>query len=425
MITFMDGFDHYTTNAQLLHKWSGTSPGTLVPSAGAARYSGQGVALAANQVIYSAVRGAPASTMTIGLALYRTSASAQGYIGLCETVSNDPSIRVRVKTDGNVQVENWSGTAWVQLGVTTTAPVAASTWYYVTIVVNYASTTSGYVHVLVNTTRVLALDSVITRTSGSLTTLGAFAFYNEAGQSYIDDVYVSNTAVLYGSGTNLPCRIVTMLPTGAGDLTQLALYGAATNWQAVASQTPPTIGTKYVSGLSHGIKDLYTLGPAISTGTYIFAVNVLLYGSNAAASFAAFAPVVKCGGTSPGTFYGEALPLTASPAYRQKIWTTNPAGSSASYGGWTPAEVNAMQAGLMVYNAATPALPAGAKTIYLPAALLEATPGKAYSVRVTAIAPTGTLARDAAGVCTAVTIDDGGVAFAHQFVIEVLRWTGP
>lgn len=57
-------------------------------------------------------------------------------------------------------------------------------------------------------------------------------------------------------------RIVVLVPSGAGNSTQLAVTGAATNWQAVAD-IPPDGDTSYVSTATVGQKDLYALSPTI------------------------------------------------------------------------------------------------------------------------------------------------------------------
>ena len=121
MITFMDSFDHYTTNAQAAAQMDGH---VSCRARGLRQLQRVGVGARAFSLGTGQVNLLCGPRLSVRehdhwpFALSHVRKRAVLRWILRETVSNDPSVRVRVQTDGNIQVQRWSGTAWEQIGIT-------------------------------------------------------------------------------------------------------------------------------------------------------------------------------------------------------------------------------------------------------------------------------------------------------------------
>ena len=363
--------------------------------------------------------------MTAGAAVYRGTGAALSFY--LDATASLPAMRCKIATDGTMEIDRWDTSAWTNIGVSggwgtsggpTTVPAGA--WHYVTVACCYTnSAPTGYVIVYLDGVAMIVVNPIQMNTSGGVSLTG-FRLGVDTGTVYFDDVYAANQKGLNSSQDLVPVQITTAMPAGAGDLTQLTLAGAATNWQAVSPAAPPSgTWTNYVYGPADGLADLYTTGNPIPSGKTVYAFAMRWWAQASDSTPCGFAPVYKLAGLSPNPYAGAPQILGVTPGYyASPIYTSLPGGYTAL----TPTNINALQIGLAAARpTASPNPLAATQYLYLPSTLLTHTNGTQYSVRVTAIAPFGGVAADAASVCTSFSVLDNGFAQAAQLLMEVLR----
>ena len=110
-LLFLDGFDHYNTNAQLLAKWTASSDNTIAPTTGSAsRWSGgRGLSLSNNQWVKFFTSANATWDCTFGVSLYRTSSSATASLRMVDPTGT-PITRFDITAAGAVDPWNWLGT---------------------------------------------------------------------------------------------------------------------------------------------------------------------------------------------------------------------------------------------------------------------------------------------------------------------------
>jgi hypothetical protein len=152
---------------------------------------------------------------------------------------------------------------------------------------------------------------------------------------------INQVRVRYDAYTAGLAQSITLLPNAAGDLTNLSLSGAPTNWQA--TNTDDT-DTSYVYGTGGSFAgDLYNLNDTSQTGTID---NVVVYikvrGTISSSGPGGVAETsIKTGGV---TFNGAGVNVTTSYQTFSTTYTVNPQTSSA----WTWAQINSLQAGVQL-----------------------------------------------------------------------------
>lgn len=131
-------------------------------------------------------------------------------------------------------------------------------------------------------------------------------------------------------------RVNTQLTVGAGDLTQMSVFGAANNWDAVNEFV--LTDAEYVYTSTIGNSDLYAMNPSI-TAQNIFGVQVVGAWRQDDATQMRGQSLIK----THGTVYEGALTneLAQTYHYYRDVYDLNPNTGV----GWTAAELNAIQAG--------------------------------------------------------------------------------
>ncbi len=428
-LLFLDGFDHYATNAQLRMKWTASSDSNIAPTTGSAsRWSGgRGVALGTGQWLgYYAPAASGTAWMTVGAAVYRPSGAALSlYIDATSTL---PAVRFEILSDGNVLLYRWDTSAYTYISAGTgNGPVTAAAWHYITVASCYTTSGAygaGYMIVSLDGTEILNITPITTNTSGGVSCTG-FRIGSDSGTVYIDDVYATNQRGLNATCDMLPVRVATVFPAGdVANATQFTRVGSGLtgNWQAVMPSAPPTGDwTPYLFGAAEGQNDLYATGNPIPDGKTIYGFVMRWWARASDSTPCGFAPMFNLTGLSPNPYLGPPQLLSASGLYYvTPIYTALPDGSAAL----AVQNMNALQIGLMASRPTTSANPPqGAQYFHLPVDWLPHLndPNQWYSVRVTALAPFNGTATDAASDCTSFQIRDTGLAQVAQLLMEVLR----
>lgn len=206
------------------------------------------------------------------------------------------------------------------------------------------SQTSGLVEVRVNKVVVI---SYVGRTANLFTPLlglplgwdGLFyAGTNGTPIFMVDDRYLLDNTGANNTDYLGNVRVNCQLPTAAGDLTEMSVYGVAANWNAV--NKPSLVETEYVFDATMGHRDLYTLDPNVSAQN-ILGVQVTGAHRQDDSTQLKSNILLKTGGT---LFTGPDHNLAQNYHYYRDMYELNPSTSA----GWTPAQLNLLQAGQQV-----------------------------------------------------------------------------
>jgi len=157
-----------------------------------------------------------------------------------------------------------------------------------------------------------------------------------------DDLRINSTAGSVNNGRPGDEAIRLVVPTGAGDLTQLSRGGtdSGANWSQV-DEVPPTGGTDYVHGASAGLCDLYATDDFPVSA--ISAIAVLGQVANSDGAGGSVALPTK---TGAGQSDGSAFALTLTWTIQTRLLETDPADGGA----WTAAKLAGLQLGAKVVS---------------------------------------------------------------------------
>ncbi len=136
---------------------------------------------------------------------------------------------------------------------------------------------------------------------------------------------------------------VTLRPNAAGDLTELFVFGAASNYLAV-DEVSPDDDTTYVYNSSDGSvngADLYNFNNHTIESGEITDLTVYIYAKTLGTG--QYDIFMKTGGTQYTKGAGN---LTGSYATYSKSWTSNPQSGLL----WTWADIDAIQAGGYLFD---------------------------------------------------------------------------
>lgn len=157
---------------------------------------------------------------------------------------------------------------------------------------------------------------------------------------WLDDLYVCDSLGAVNNNFLGDVRVQAILPNGAGAYTQWdGLVGAATHWQAQASN-PPDDDASYVSDslAIPGHLDSYALGNVTPTSGTVPAVQVSAYTRKDDAGIRTLATMVRSGAVDA---VGANVNLGNAYIDLTQVYELDPGGAA-----WTIATVNALEAGV-------------------------------------------------------------------------------
>lgn len=332
MLRFIDGGDHLAT-ADINLKWN-NSYGVTV-SSGTGRFAGNSLKLGAYaDGSFLQVTLDNQATWIVGMGLMPSGfpSTSAPIIRLLD--AGTQQVELRLNPDGTLSVTR-NGTS--VSGGTSSFALRAGTYYFIELKVTIADAISA------NTCKVNVNGAtVITVTTGqdlqntANATANSVTLHGPASNSHIDDVFVCDGTGTANNDFLGDCRVVTLLPNAAGDKSEMAVTGAASNYLAV-NGNPQDGDTSYVSSSTTGQIDLYNLADLTLTGT-IKGVQIDLTARKDDAGARQMAAVVKSGGTE---YAGATFNPGTSYLVFRDIRETDPATGVA----WVAGGVNALQAG--------------------------------------------------------------------------------
>lgn len=230
---------------------------------------------------------------------------------------------------------------------TSTTAFIADTWHVIEWRTLISTATTGTSEVWLDGTRVINFSGDNSNTAVlNVQTLQLGQISNGIGSAtglYIayDDIAVNDTAGSVNNGRIGEGRVVLLTPNGAGSNTGLSRGGTdtGTNYSQTNELPPSMAQFVYSSGV--GVRDTYALTNLPANIQAINVAEVITLSQNSEAGPGSLGLTVKSGAT---TNEGTAQPLTMTPAYLRQQYETDPNTTAA----WTPAAVNALEAGVTV-----------------------------------------------------------------------------
>jgi hypothetical protein len=346
-VVFVDGQSHYTTAAQGRDKYAYT---LNAPSAGTGAHGAPGIAGDQNAV------GAQynfAGSVEREFSLYLDTPSLGEPRNLWALFDNNfPQLWADVQTDGSIKIWNgvMAGGAFSAYGTRDTllGTVPAGSLQFNVNNIHKVSVlhdgTTGTLEYKLNGVTVLTLSNVNTAPSGNDQSTILYIGYRSILPGIVgsSDSIRSHVIIADAIGDIVGNpRLGALFPDGVGnssDWTPLA----GDNWENV-EETTPDDDSSYVESDTVGHVDTYSMEDTASDAT-ISAVAVTARIKKTDANSRTVAAVLRISGTD--YVHPAAKGVPGDYAYLQWIWTENP----ATLAPFTPAEVNAIEAGIKVIS---------------------------------------------------------------------------
>lgn len=331
-IFFFDSMAHYTTNAELLTKWDANFGSAPVASSGAFGYYG----VRPNNDAMALMVNFPSVT-TLELSAYFI---AKAQFGQWIEFWNGSNIQLRfhIFSDGHMNAVR--GTS-PDLGSSAAAAISFGVQHHLHIKIVFSQTV-GTIDVKIDGVNILSLSGQDTSAEAvaDCTQLRLFG----GGSSNVADCIWSHVALGNAAGdiTGRP-RVQAVFPDGAGNYSQWNRLSGAANYEMVDEQFPDE-DTTYVYESTVNDRDSYLYSNFLATTDTVLAVAVVPRARTDDAASRSIKTFVRAAGADHD--HPDTVAVPGSYGYLQQIYQVNPATGLA----WTPAEVNAIEAGIKVVS---------------------------------------------------------------------------
>lgn len=341
-LVYSDSFDHYTTP---LDKWSDVSTQATAPAINAAKgrngTAGMYFVTRSNGDSWFQRNIVSTQTIIVGVAIY-IEAACPDFNSDCKLIdfkdSGTTQVSLDLTNDGQLKIKR-NGVLLATAGFT----IPTATYVYIEAKVLIATGTGGSVVARLNGASTSTHSSLNTSATGNAyagsVRIGSVASGDSNASMRFDDVYIADTTGSYNNDFIGDVRIYAVFADGAGDSTQLALTGAATNWQAI-SENPPNSDTSYVASATVTDKDLYNYA-TVPTAAIIPAVVVWLRARKDSGGTRSVRGLSKLSGTEVDS--GADVPLNTTYTFHLELFERDPATNA-----WTGTNFNSSQFGVKV-----------------------------------------------------------------------------
>jgi len=332
-LEFIESFDHFTNNANLIRKWTGpTSSAVGGFNQTTGRFGGKSFEIGWAGDYWSNQLPANA-TKVVGFAL-RTAAS-WSTTALCGfRDSGTAQVELNIDNTGHLYMTR-NGTA---VGSAAATGLATNTWYYVEWKVTIGA--SAAYEVRVDGTTVIT-GTGNTQNAGS--TINEFRVGVTAttgsGWFQLDDLYIVNTSGTLNNNFLGECQVFMNLPTADGSATQWTPSTGSTHWPNVDDSNPDDDSTYNSSGVVGQI-DLQTV-PSITPTGAILGVQTVLTARKDDVATRQIADQCKSGST---TNTGSTQTMASAYGMFRQIRETDPNTGVQ----WTSGALNAAEWGVKV-----------------------------------------------------------------------------
>lgn len=330
----IEGGDHLNSGLFTAKGWN-LNPSAL--HAGRVRGWGWEIGSSPSGIQMGKVLPSTYSTVIVGVGFQMAVATAsRAVLRVANAAGSTVVAAVSTNASGVLQVTNSAGTVIA----TGTTVIANATWYYVELKIVVG--TSGSCELHLN-----GVSGEIASTTGNFgtTNVGLVALSGQAdtaNSNYFDDFYILDTTGSSPQNDFLgDVTVETLFPNGDGTHQDWTPSAAGAHFSKVneSTGTYPDGDTSYVSDITPGDIDTYTVGSlATLTGT-VFGVATNLYARKDDAAGRTVAPVIREAGTD---HVGSTTPgLSTSYLFYRQLYQADPAGAA-----WTIASVNAAEYGI-------------------------------------------------------------------------------
>lgn len=341
---FCDPFDNYTLMSSIWDLVAGTAPtlsATFRRFAPPTGITGQGCGFSSGAY---ARKNLPANSVTyiIGFAFYIPALPTGGNCHIVAILDNvTTQVSLGVSASGVLQFYRNEPSGGVAIGAAT-APgiIAAGTWRFAEVQITIDAS-AGAVAVYLDGSATPAISSTGLNTKNSGNTFGNVLQIGDfsnglASGIYYDDVRVFDNT---GSADNAmigDVRLITKMPSAAGDLSQWTPNGATPNVNCVNSIPPNT--SKFVASATITQEDTYDTQSAGLLAAPLFMV-ARHYAQKDDGAVRTMQQVVRSSGSD---FKAPAVTLASSWAYYDALVPVNDPHTGAP---WTAAAADAAQVG--------------------------------------------------------------------------------
>jgi hypothetical protein len=330
-LKLIEGWDHYTTSAQLMDKW--TVVVNAVPSTNYLRFGyGKSCYLQHGGHYMHWDYGENIQTNIVGMAIRIISFQAgSGILTFYDGTS--PQMDLYVDSSGYISARRDT----TILG-TSASPILTQNWYYIEFKTKIDNSVGTY--------EIKLDEETIVSGSGADTQATGNAYANRvqirADQNWtelnVDDFYLCDDSGSQNNDFLGDNRVETLYPTGVGNYSQWT-PSAGANWQNV-DEVPPDEGTTYNDSDAVAEKDTYGLTDLITTAATIAGVQTNAWMRKDDAGVAKVKRLFYINSTDylSSVEWG----LLASWLCSKEIAELNPDTASA----WTVSDINALEAGV-------------------------------------------------------------------------------
>lgn len=336
---FIDGFDHYNTNANGAIKWD-TFNASLTLQTTTARINGNALkATNANQ-LFSKTWPSNQASWIIGFA-FQTSVNNSTIVIADFKDSATVQCSLRINTDGTLQVLRGTATALNASGTSSFA-LHANTWYYIEWKVTIAdSIGANTCKVNVNGITVINVDSGQDLKAGSNAFANIVEFINNTSNAvnlYYDDLYICDGTGSFNTDFLGDSAIIKLAPDGAGNYSQWT-PDTGTNYTRVNESSNPDDDTSYVETSTANNIDTYTFGNLPSNASSVFGLQNNMW-ARQTDSNRQITGLIRISSTD----YANANNLTLASSYDHKFQIEEVDPSTATL--WTVSGVNGAEYGI-------------------------------------------------------------------------------
>ncbi len=336
MLRFIDGFDHYTSDAAVAQKYdalSGTSYYEIFPTTG--RREGGCLQLYSGGA-YARKSFEDRNTWIAGFAFKMVELPTSGSViyRLIDS-TGETQFSVYLTTSGALEARRGTST----ILATSSLSLSAGVWYYIEVKATIHDT-AGAAIVRVGEAEVINISGVDTKYTSTVGARTVQIGGINVALVYYDDYYICDDQGTANNNFLGDVRIDTLYPTAPGSSTDFTPTGSANNWDNV-NDTNPDGDTGYNSSAVVGDTDLFAFSdlPAV-TGT-IFGVQANLNARKDDAGTGGMKPVVYLASTE---YEGAEKAMLDSYFDHTSIWELNPNTAVA----WTQSDINGAEFGYKV-----------------------------------------------------------------------------
>ncbi len=331
-LRFCESWDHYSTQAQFLTKWSAVT-GTYATGTG--RYGIAFLGNTGNTKVITKILDSQ-QTWTIGFALKVVSNNT--LIQICEFLDGaSAQMEIYITADNKLRVARATN-----ILATGASILSVGVWYYVEFKIRIDNAPNGTYELRINgATEVSGTDDTQATANASA---DRFRFRPSTGNHAlaIDDIYVLDGTGSAPNNTFLgDCRIECIFPNGNGNSSQFdGSDGNSTDNYLLVDETSPDDDTTYVESADVGDKDTYAYENLATTSGAVYGLQMLPWSKKSAAGSRQIVSVARLSATETDSL---AKGLSDTYQYQPDIRETKPGG-----GAWTISDVNSAEFGVKV-----------------------------------------------------------------------------